>query len=59
MALNKADGLLYVNGSSGWQIANRPAILTQITGDTSTDLAGVVKQMLGALNGLYWESQTI
>ncbi|WP_444903829.1 hypothetical protein ACJJIU_00280 [Microbulbifer sp. CnH-101-E] len=24
VALNKADGLLYVNGSNGWQIASRP-----------------------------------
>ncbi|WP_444917488.1 DUF2793 domain-containing protein [Microbulbifer sp. JMSA003] len=36
VALNQADGLLYIN---------RPAILPQITGDTS----GVVGQMLGAL----------
>ncbi|WP_444914627.1 hypothetical protein [Microbulbifer sp. TRSA007] len=43
VALNQADGLLYINGSSGWQVANRPATLPQITGDTSTDLAGVVR----------------
>ncbi|WP_444909339.1 DUF2793 domain-containing protein [Microbulbifer sp. TRSA005] len=57
VALNKADGLLYVKGNSGWQIANRPATLPQITGDTSSDLAGVVTQMLSALNGIYWDNQ--
>ncbi|WP_444919322.1 DUF2793 domain-containing protein (plasmid) [Microbulbifer sp. CnH-101-G] len=57
VALNKADGLLYVKASSGWQIANRPATLPQITGDTSSDLAGVVTQMLGALDGVLWDNQ--
>ncbi|WP_299582123.1 DUF2793 domain-containing protein [uncultured Microbulbifer sp.] len=57
VALNKADGLLYINGSGGWQVANRPAALPQITGDTSSDLVGVVTQMLGALNGVYWDNQ--
>ncbi|GAB2881000.1 hypothetical protein ACCI51_18655 [Microbulbifer echini] len=57
-ALNKADGLLYINGSSGWQIANRPATLPVITGSTSSDLAGLVGQMLGALSGVYWDYQT-
>ncbi|WP_444891377.1 DUF2793 domain-containing protein [Microbulbifer sp. DLAB2-AA] len=57
VALNKADGLLYVNGSSGWQIANRPATLPVISGDTGSDLAGLVGQMLGALNGVYWDNQ--
>ncbi|USD19954.1 DUF2793 domain-containing protein [Microbulbifer variabilis] len=57
VTLNKADGLLYVKGNSGWQISNRPATLPQITGDTSSDLAGVVTQMLSALNGIYWDNQ--
>ncbi|WP_444956798.1 DUF2793 domain-containing protein [Microbulbifer sp. ZKSA002] len=57
VALNQADGLLYINGSSGWQIANRPATLPQITGDTGTDLAGVVGQMLAVLNNIYWDNQ--
>ncbi|WP_444905314.1 hypothetical protein ACJJIU_22360 (plasmid) [Microbulbifer sp. CnH-101-E] len=48
--------MLYVNGSSGWQIANRPATLPQITGDTSSDLAGVVTQMLSTLNGVFWDN---
>lgn len=59
VALNKADGLLYVKGNSGWQVANRPATLRVITGDTGSDLAGVVGQMLGALNNIYWDSQVI
>ncbi|WP_444891193.1 DUF2793 domain-containing protein [Microbulbifer sp. DLAB2-AA] len=58
VALNKADGLLYVKANSGWQIANRPATLPQITGDTTTDLAGVVGQILGALDGVFWDDQT-
>ncbi|WP_299948197.1 DUF2793 domain-containing protein [uncultured Microbulbifer sp.] len=57
VALIKASGLLYINGSSGWQVANRPAALPQITGDTSSDLAGVVTQMLSALNEVYWDNQ--
>ncbi|WP_444942702.1 DUF2793 domain-containing protein [Microbulbifer sp. ZKSA006] len=57
VALNQVDGLLYLNGNSGWQVANRPATLPQITGDTGTDLAGVVGQMLGALDGVFWDSQ--
>ncbi|WP_444939423.1 hypothetical protein [Microbulbifer sp. JMSA002] len=57
VALNKADGLLYVKASSGWQIANRPSALPQITGDTSSDLVGVVGQMLSALNGVFWDNQ--
>ncbi|MCO1336949.1 DUF2793 domain-containing protein [Microbulbifer sp. OS29] len=58
VVLNQVDGLLYINGSSGWQVANRPETLPVITGDTSTDLAGVVGQMLGALDGVFWDSQT-
>ncbi|WP_445360516.1 DUF2793 domain-containing protein [Microbulbifer sp. EKSA005] len=58
VALNQADGLLYINGNSGWQVANRPATLPEITGDTSTDLAGVVGQMLGALDEVLWDNQT-
>ncbi|WP_444935180.1 DUF2793 domain-containing protein [Microbulbifer sp. JTAC008] len=57
VALNQAEGLLYINGSRGWQVANRPATLPQITGDTSTDLAGVVGQVLAALNNIYWDNQ--
>ncbi|MCO1336514.1 DUF2793 domain-containing protein [Microbulbifer sp. OS29] len=59
VALNQVDGLLYINGSSGWQVANRPAALPQITGDTSSDLAGVVGQMLTAGHGIYWDNQAI
>ncbi|GAB2899681.1 DUF2793 domain-containing protein [Microbulbifer echini] len=57
VVLNQADSLLYINTSSGWQVANRPETLPQITGDTGTDLAGVVGQMLAALSGVYWDNQ--
>ncbi|WP_444890056.1 DUF2793 domain-containing protein [Microbulbifer sp. DLAB2-AA] len=57
VALNKADGLLYVKGNSGWQVANRPATLPVISGDAGSDLIGVVTQMLGVLNGVFWDNQ--
>ncbi len=58
IALNRADNLLYIRSAEGWQVANRTKVLPEITGDTGTDLAGVVGQLLGALDGVWWEDQT-
>ncbi|WP_444917485.1 DUF2793 domain-containing protein [Microbulbifer sp. JMSA003] len=57
VALNQADSLLYINGSSGWQVANRLATLPQITRDASVDLAGMVGQMLALLNNIYLNNE--